>query len=193
MKLRGRMELAKRSGGVLKCSPVQSLRDKLLKAGLVTADQAQEAEKKRDALPRRDARPRPAPDDEGGPIRRLPPLPGSPAAQRLQSLKQQELDRQLRELAHLNEVPREDGARTFHFLTRKGKLRRIDLSDAQGKKLEEGALAIVESPEPGQIEHVLVPAQTAEAMVTLSDKSVRFWNRAGAPIGFEDSEAPQAD
>lgn len=170
---------------------MQSLRDKLLQAGLVTAAQARNAERKE--LPKA-ARPTPRPDEEtdNRPIPPLPPLPGTPAAQRLHSLQQKERDRRLRELAHAGEVPREEGGRTFHFLTRKGKLRRIDLSEGQAKALEDGTLALVESPEPGQIEHRLVRAETAGEMLALSEKSVRFWNRPGAPIGFDEPE-PQAD
>jgi uncharacterized protein YaiL (DUF2058 family) len=153
---------------------VQSLRDKLLKAGLVTQEQAQKV----DAPP---VRPAPEPERDESPIPALPPLPGSKAHQRLEAQKQIDLNRKLREMAKCGQVAREEGARTFHFMTRKGKLRRIDLSEGQAKQLEEGALAVVESPEPAQIEHVLVSAETAEAMAKLSDKAVRFWNRPGAP------------
>ena len=152
---------------------MQSLRDKLLKAGLVSAQQAERV----DAEQRAAKHPRPHPPT---------PAPVDPKAQqRLSALEQRQLDRKLRELARGGEVPREEGERTFHFQTRKAKLRRIDLSDAQAKKLEAGELAIVECPEPAQIEHVLVSAAAAEKMAKLSDKAVRFWNRADAPIGFD--------
>jgi len=153
---------------------VQSLRDKLLKAGLVTQEQAKKAE-----APPAPSAPEPALDDSRIPA--LPPLPGSKAHQRLEAQKQNDLNRKLREVAKAGQVTREEGARTFHFMTRKGKLRRIDLSEGQAQQLEAGTLAVVESPEPGQIEHVLVSAETAEAMAKLSDKAVRFWNRPGAP------------
>ncbi|MGQ0508031.1 MAG: DUF2058 family protein, partial [Myxococcaceae bacterium] len=49
-------------------------------------------------------------------------------------------------------------------------------------------LAVVERPEPGSIEHSLVPRATAERMFSLSPKAVRFWNREGAPVGFMDDD-----
>ncbi len=232
---------------------MQNLRDKLMKAGLVTEDQAKKAETTAPA-PRRS--PQQAPRDEGAPpprrddnrpprredtrpqrrdegrpphgraasgggrpapqggrpgpgggrppfgggrpapggrpaapqaeksIPKLPPLPGSKAYQRAESKKQMELDRALRELVLGAQIPQEAGETTFYFMTRKGKLRRLELSVAQAKALEDGALAVVERPEPAQIEHSLVPAATAEQMHALSPKSVRFFNRKENPVGF---------
>ncbi|HEX8699214.1 MAG TPA: DUF2058 family protein [Myxococcaceae bacterium] len=118
------------------------------------------------------------------PIPKLPPLPGSKEYQRIESKKQIELDRALRELVLGGQVPIDHGATTFYFMTRKGKLRRLELSEAQAKQLEDGTLGVVERPEPAQIEHSLVPAATAEQMYALSKKAVRFLNRKESPIGF---------
>ena len=184
---------------------MQSLREKLLKAGLVTEEQAQKAEadstRKKTAAPpvpspRREGRapnqrgdwrpppPRPSAPATERPIPKLPPLPGSKEYQRQQSKKQLEMDRQLRELVHAEEVALEPGERVFYFVTRKGRLRRLEVSDAQAKLLESGALAVVERPEPAQIEHSLVSPATAEKMLALQAKAVRFFNRSGSPIGF---------
>ena len=202
---------------------MQNLRDKLLKAGLVTEDQAKKVEtsapsrpapasqprreeargpRRDDHRPRRDEGRGPPPRREGGrppqgrppqgrapaaaapPVPRLPPMPGSREAQRLESKKQQELARALRELVAGNQVPIDVGASVFYFMTRKGKLRRLELTEAQAKQLEDGTLAVVERPEPAQIEHSLVPAAAAEQMYALSQKSVRFLNRKESPIGF---------
>ena len=223
---------------------MQNLRDKLLKAGLVSENQAKTAEtegakaarpppsqaprrderpprRERDERPppreqpRRDERPprpeardagrpsfprgpggrpqggrtyggggRPSPEPLGGPVPKLPPLPGSKAAQRMESKKQVELDKKLRELVYGGQVPVDVGATVFYFMTRKGKLRRMELTEAQAKMLEEGALGVVERPEPAQIEHSLVPAAVAEQMFAISKKAVRFLNRKEAPIGF---------
>jgi hypothetical protein len=165
---------------------VQSLRDKLIKAGLITEARGGEDKEKKTG------RPAPAgPKSAQRPIPPLPPLalPGSKVQQRLTALEQMELNKRLRELVLASQVPIEPGDRAFHFVTRKGKLRRLELSAAQVKQLEEGALAIVERPDPGQIDHSLVPPDTADRMVRLSEKSVRFYNRKGAPIGF----APEGD
>ncbi len=115
---------------------------------------------------------------------KLPPLPGSKAAQRMESKKQVEQDRKLRELVLGAQVPVDVGATVFYFMTRKGKLRRMELTEAQAKQLENGELGVVERPEPAQIEHSLVPAAVAEQMYALSKKSVRFLNRKELPIGF---------
>jgi hypothetical protein len=215
---------------------MQNLRDKLLKAGLVTEDQAKKVETAAPAprrtpppqqvrsesapAPRReDSRPprrednRPprrddtrAPRRDGGrppqgrpaaasaerPIPKLPPMPGSKAFQRLESKKQVELERALRELVHGAQVPLEPGETTFYFMTRKGKLRRLELSAAQAKQLEDGELAVVERPEPAQIEHSLVPAAAAAQMFALSQKSVRFFNRKEQPVGFMTDEQLRA-
>jgi uncharacterized protein YaiL (DUF2058 family) len=117
-------------------------------------------------------------------VPKLPPLPGSKAAQRMESKKQVEQDRKLRELVLGAQVPVDVGATVFYFMTRKGKLRRMELTETQAKQLENGELGVVERPEPAQIEHSLVPATVAEQMYALSKKSVRFLNRKELPIGF---------
>lgn len=118
------------------------------------------------------------------PLPKLPPLPGSKAHQRIESKKQQEQDRQLRELVLHHQVPLDVGATVFYFMTRKGKLRRLELKEEQAKLIESGVLGVVERPEPAQIEHSLVPSDIAEKMFALSPKAVRFLNRPEAPIGF---------
>ncbi|MCY1075197.1 DUF2058 family protein [Archangium lansingense] len=127
---------------------------------------------------------RPSAEPSGGIVPKLPPLPGSKAAQRMESKKQVELDRKLRELVLGGQVPVDVGATVFYFMTRKGKLRRLELTETQAKQLEEGTLGVVERPEPAQIEHSLVPSAVAEQMYAVSKKSVRFLNRKDSPIGF---------
>jgi uncharacterized protein YaiL (DUF2058 family) len=156
---------------------VQSLRDQLIKAGLIT-----------EAKPERPSTSAPRGAEKSIPP--LPPLalPGSKAHQRLTALQQLELDKRLRALVMASQVPIEPGSCAFHFVTRKGKVRRLEISEAQVKLLEAGALAIVERPDPAQIEHSLVPQATADQMLSLSEKSVRFYNRKGSPIGFSPAE-----
>jgi uncharacterized protein YaiL (DUF2058 family) len=127
---------------------------------------------------------RPGGEPSGGIVPKLPPLPGSKAAQRMESKKQVEQDRKLRELVLGGQVPVDVGATVFYFMTRKGKLRRLELTETQAKQLEDGTLGVVERPEPAQIEHSLVPAAVAEQMFAISKKSVRFLNRTESPIGF---------
>ncbi|AKQ68656.1 hypothetical protein A176_005568 [Myxococcus hansupus] len=133
---------------------------------------------------------RPAPTERA--IPKLPPMPGSKAYQRAESKRQVELDRALRELVLGSQIPVEAGETAFYFMTRKGKLRRLELSPAQAKQLEEGELGVVERPEPAQIEHSLVPSSAAEQMFALSKKSVRFLNRKENPVGFMNDEELKA-
>ena len=187
---------------------MQNLRDKLLKAGLVSAEQADRAEKSAEAAPRPERRPerpeRPAPAGRAnGPwvvarpqplsaIPKLPPLAGSKASQRQEAKRQQERDRQLRERVLAAQVAVEPGERTFYFVTRKNRLRRLELSDAQAEALEQGRLAVVERPDPAQIEHALVPAELALALVGEFPKAVRFLNAPGSPVGFLTDEEVKA-
>ncbi|HVP59351.1 MAG TPA: hypothetical protein VMT11_02210 [Myxococcaceae bacterium] len=185
---------------------MQNLRDKLLKAGLVTAEQAEKATEPTPRPERRRERPdRPAPASgkTGGPwmvvrpqplstIPKLPPLAGSKASQRLEARRQLEHDRQLRERVLAAQVAVEPGERTFHFVTRKNRLRRLELSDAQAEALEQGRLAVVERPDPAQIEHALVPAELALSLVAEFPKAVRFLNAPGAPVGFLTDEEVKA-
>ncbi|WP_342379224.1 DUF2058 family protein [Myxococcus stipitatus] len=133
---------------------------------------------------------RPAPTER--PIPKLPPMPGSKAYQRAESKRQVELDKALRELVMGAQVPQEAGETAFYFMTRKGKLRRMELTPEQAKRLEDGELAVVERPDPAQIEHALVPASAAEQMFALSKKAVRFLNRKDSPIGFMNDEELKA-
>lgn len=184
--------------------PMQNLRDKLLRAGVVKPEQVQKVEAERAKAPPPAPRgPRPGgdlrPRGDGAHARKsehadqeripkLPPMPGSREHQRQQSRAQLELDRRLRELALGSQVPPEAGGHAFYFVTRKGKLRRMEISDAQAQLLEEGKLAVVERPDPDRIEHALVPPATAEQMHALSERAVRFWSRPGAAIGFMTEE-----
>jgi uncharacterized protein YaiL (DUF2058 family) len=195
---------------------MQSLRDKLLKAGLVSEDDAKKAAEEKaqaksarpppsndrrsdrprderpprreDRPPRRDERPhhrreeRPAPAEAKVP--KLPPMQGSKEANRQAARKQLELDKQLRELVLANTVPVDAGATPFYFVTRKNKLRRLELTEAQAKMLERGELAVVERPDPDKIEHALVPPAIAEQLKALSERAVRFLNKEGARVGF---------
>lgn len=188
---------------------MQSLREKLLKAGLVSEEAAKKAEidkADRAAAPAPVNRPRSMerrgsgpPRHDGPPPRRdapprheavppripkLPPLAGSKEAHRLMSRRQLDVDRTIREKVLAAQVPLESGATTFYFVTRKNRLRRLELSEAQAKKLEQGELAVVERPDPDKIEHALVPPPVAQELLALSERSVRFLNRPGAQVGF---------
>jgi hypothetical protein len=181
---------------------MQNLRDKLLKAGLVTAEEAEKAESEPDrpagggssGLPSVRGPPRPGAKPNGpfitariqplASVPKLPPLAGSKASQRLETKRQLEHDQQLRELVLSAQIPIEAGERTFYFVTRKNRLRRLELSSEQADALEQGALAVVERPDPAQIEHALVPAPLALELLATHPKAVRFLSRPEASVGF---------
>lgn len=130
----------------------------------------------------------PPPPRQAPSIPKLPPLPGSREYQRLEARKQVEIDRKLREIVTEAQVPTDIGASIFYFMTRKGKLRRLTLTETQAKQLENGELAVVERPDPGQIEHALVPPEAAEKVFEVLPKAVRFFNRKDNPVGFMTDE-----
>jgi len=171
---------------------MQNLRDKLLKAGLVTAEQASEAAARPAETVGRPSANAGRPQPAAGGIPRLPPVSGSREAQRLESRRQLERDGELRERVVAAQVALEPGARVFYFVTRKNRLRRLELSDAQAAALESGALAVVERPDPGQIEHALVPAAAAEGLLADFPRAVRFFNRGQGPVGFLSEEELRA-
>lgn len=179
---------------------MQSLKDKLLKAGLVSEDAAKKAEtqapapRQHQARPpppaRTQARPRPPPLSEPAPSRlpRFAPLPGSAAAAREASKKQLELDRKIREKVMASQVLIDDGATPFYFVTRKNKLRRLTLTQPQADRIRTGELAIVERPDPDKIDYALVPPEVAKELMQLSSKTVRFLNAGADSVGFVSDE-----
>lgn len=173
---------------------MQSLRDKMIQAGLIKAGEAS-AEAPRQAprppprRPQSGPRRGPKPEERAETrIPKLPPLAGSKEAHRQQARKQLELDRAVRERVLGAQVASEPGATTFHFVTRKNRLRRLELSAEQAALLQAGTLGVVERPDPDKIEHALVPAAVAEELLALSPRTVRFLNRPGAQVGFLSDE-----
>ena len=188
---------------------MQSLREKLLKAGLISEDrletQAEEARSKNGRAPRgRPAEgstrrnppmPRARSEHEQSarstrPIPKLPPLavPNNKELQRLEARKQLELERRIRELVVSTQLELQPGEQAFYFVTRKNRLRRMELTPDLARKLEAGEVAVVERPEPDRIEHSIVPASTADRILELSSRAVRFYNRKESPVGFLSDE-----
>lgn len=171
---------------------MQSLRDKLLQAGVVTAEQAAQSEAKAEA-DRRAQRERAQP--------RHKPTPPPPAA-RVESDKDRErrlnrelADRQksIRALCDAKEVS-ERGEQSFFYRTRKRELRRMYLTPPQVEALQQGALAIVDRPNGNDRPHALVPRAVAEQILQLEAKAVRFWVKSATEgYGFEDEPASAAE
>jgi uncharacterized protein YaiL (DUF2058 family) len=199
-------------------SAMQNLRDKLLKAGLVTQDQIKEAEKPKPA-------PRPAPAKKAQPAQGESPAHGGPQPKGGLPARLSEEERQRREAfalhdAEVAELRRKDAAKAaearmqserartlralvaehklqgtlgevaFHYVKRSGKIGKLALTAEIAQLLERGDAAVVE--DPGQPECVVVPAKAAETFYKVDAKSIRFWAGPQKPLGFEDVGATEA-
>ncbi len=171
---------------------MQNLRDKLLKAGLVSDKQAQEAarterppkqhrqreeaqsveeKQRRDAFAAREA--------ELGEERR------KEAAKVAEAKMQSERARRLRQLVESNRLREPPGEVAFHFVKRSGKIGRLALSPGTATLLESGAAAVVD--DPGSPEHAVVPAEAAQRIYQVDPQAIRFWFGPDKPIGFSDA------
>jgi len=157
-----------------KLRSVQNLRDKLLKAGVVSARQVEEAEKapERRAAEQRQVREAFAEQD------------AEQAARRAEAKMQSERAHRIKALVEAHRV-RDPGEAKFHYLRRNGKIARVDVSPATAKLLESGAAAVVD--DPGQPECAVVPGAAAQRIHALDPKAIRFWSGPEKPIGFEDA------
>ena len=159
---------------------MQSLRDKLLQAGVVTAEQAEQNRAKAQA----EKRPKPRHE------------PAKPVRVESEKDKERRLNRELadrqkkiRALCDEQEVV-ERGEQAFYFRTRKRELRRLYLLPAQVAALEKGELAIVDRPNGNDRPHALVPRNTAEQVLALEPRALRFWAKSESEhFGFEDEPA----
>jgi uncharacterized protein YaiL (DUF2058 family) len=172
---------------------MQNLRDKLLKAGLVTEKQAKEAARderqgsskqhrerenqvtveerqRREAFAAREA--------ELAEERRKEA--GKQAEARMQS----ERARRLRQLVETHRL-REAGEVVFHYVRRSGKIGRLDVSLVTQKMLEQGGAAVVE--DPGSPDCAVVPGEAAKRIYEVDPQAIRFWYGPEKPIGFSDA------
>lgn len=171
---------------------MQNLRDKLLKAGLVTDKQAKEAareqkppkshrereealsveEKQRqDAFKAREA--------ELADERR------KEAAKVAEARMQSERARRLRQLVESHRLREPPGEVAFHFVKRSGKIGRLAISPETAKLLESGGAAVVD--DPGSPDHAVVPADAAARIYQVDPQAIRFWHGPDKPIGFSDA------
>lgn len=184
----------------------QSLRDKLLQAGLVNEEQAKRAEAEA-AAERRAARakrqgPRRGPKAEAKPPRELTEEERRAREEEAAFReRQRELERErqenrkraaedrkrmeaLRAIAEKNEIE-ERGEEAFHYVSRKKKLLRMYLTAEQIAALERGELAIIDKPTPAELAQALVPRSAAEEALAIDPRAIRFYNRGeGETYGF---------
>ena len=174
---------------------MQNLRDKLMKAGLVSQEQVKHAEEK--------GKPKPKPKvdlraEEEERQRReafalhdaeLAEQRRKEAAKVAEARKQSERARTLRALVQEHKLRDTLGEVAFHYVKRSGKIGKLVLTPQIAKLLEGGMAAVVE--DPGQPECVVVPGQAAEKFYAVDAKSIRFWAGPQKPVGFDDVGATE--
>ena len=171
---------------------MQNLRDKLLKAGLVSDKQAQEAA--RDQRPPKKHREREEAQAVEERQRReafaareaeLSEERRKESAKVAEAKMQSERARRLRQLVESNRLREPPGEVSFHFVKRSGKIGRLALSPATAKLLESGGSAVVD--DPGSPDHAVVPAEVAKRIYQVDPQAIRFWFGPDKPIGFSDA------
>jgi uncharacterized protein YaiL (DUF2058 family) len=181
---------------------MQNLRDKLLKAGVVSEKDVQEAERKK-----RDDRPRPGgfkaraqQETEEQRQRReafaareaeLAEERRKEAAKKAEARLQSERAHKIRQLVEAHRIRDQGREASFHFVKRSGKIGRLAVSAETARLLEAGAAAIVE--DPGQPEPAVLPGPAAQSVHAVDPRAIRFWNGPSKPIGFEDPGSPEPE
>ncbi len=166
---------------------MQNLRDKLLKAGLVSQAQVEKAEKTKDQKrPPQQQRPQPAPrvltEEERQRQEAFAAHEAEKAAERQKELdkvaearKQSERAHGLRKLIEAHAIVEPIGENVFHYQKRSGKIGRVLVSADLQQKLENGDAAIVE--DPGRPDPALLPAHAAEKAHAIDPRAVFFWSK----------------
>lgn len=172
---------------------MQSLRDKLLKAGLVSEEQAKKAEKETKPEKGKTHRAREQEISEEEKQRRaafaareaeLAEERRKEEAKRAEARMQSERARRLRQIVESNKIS-DPGASMFHYVRRSGKIGRLAIGLETQKLLESGAAAVVD--DPGSPDCAIVPAEAAKRVYEVDPQSIRFWCGPDKPIGYSDA------
>ena len=172
---------------------MQNLRDKLLKAGLVTEKQAEEAARDQRQGSAKKHREREKALSEEERQRReafaareaeLAEERRKEAAKQAEARMQSERARRLRQLVETHRL-RDSGEIAFHYVRRNRKVGRLDVSAETQKMLEQGAAAVVD--DPGSPDCAVVPADAAKRIYEVDPQAIRFWFGPEKPIGFSDT------
>src|SRR5260370_14402271 len=168
---------------------MQNLRDKLLKAGIVSERQAKEAERDQRAGRQRRHREREQAVSAEEEQRREGLAAGEAelaeerrkeAAKKAEARMQSERAHRLRQLVDTHRIREAPGEVNFHFVKRSGKVGRLALSAETAKMLESGAAAVGE--DPGAAEHAVVPAAPPKRIHEVGAQAVRFWFGPAKPV-----------
>jgi uncharacterized protein YaiL (DUF2058 family) len=172
---------------------MQNLRDKLLKAGLVTEKQAQQAAREERQTTGKTHRQREQAISEEESQRReafaareaeLSEERRKEAAKQAEARMQSERARRLRQLVETHRI-REAGEVSFHYVRRNGKVGRLDVSVKTQQSLEQGAAAVVD--DPGSPDCAVVSGEAAKRIYEVDPQAIRFWYGPEKPIGFSDA------
>jgi uncharacterized protein YaiL (DUF2058 family) len=172
---------------------MQNLRDKLLKAGLVTEKQATEvAREQKQGAPRKHREREEQVSEEERQRREafaareaeLAEERRKEAVKQAEARMQSERARRLRQLVETHRI-REPGEVSFHYVKRSGKIGRLDVSVQTQKNLEQGAAAVVD--DPGSPDCAVVPGEAAKRIYQVDPQAIRFWYGPEKPIGFSDA------
>jgi uncharacterized protein len=161
---------------------MQNLRDKLLKAGLVSEKQAQEAarDQRQGSAKKHREREKALSEEE----QQRAEERRKEAAKQAEARMQSERARRLRQLVETHRL-REAGEVAFHYVRRNGKVGRLGVSAETQKMLEQGAAAVVD--DPGSPDCAVVPADAAKRIYEVDPQAIRFWYGPEKPIGFSDA------
>ena len=172
---------------------MQNLRDMLMKAGLVTEKQAQEAarDQRRGATKNVREREKHVSEEErqrheafAAREAELAEEHRVEAAKQAEARMQSERARRLRQLVEAHRI-REPGEVSFHYVRRSGKIGRLDVSLPTQRLLEQGGAAVVE--DPGSPDCAVVPGDAAKRIYEVDPLAIRFWHGPDKPIGFSDA------
>ncbi len=162
---------------------MQSLRDQLLKAGIVNRKQKEVGDREARTEARRagakaleaDARDRQAAFEAREAERRQRDRQREREAAARQDARDR--GRQCRAIAESGAVREgRGGPRRFHFVARSGRIPYLRVSEEMARDLEQGRYAIAETSE-GPVERFDIVARvTAERLVGIDAETVRFWN-----------------
>jgi uncharacterized protein YaiL (DUF2058 family) len=166
---------------------MQNLRDKLLKAGLVTPAQAQkaaEAPKREGSAPRaRSAQrtpPAPLSEEDRQRAEAFALLEAEKSAERqkeqlkaAEARAQSDRARTLKALIIEYAIQEPMGEVAFHYQKRSGKIGRLLVTPELQQRLERGEVGLIE--DPGKPEPALVAAEAARRAKLLDPKTVFFW------------------
>ncbi len=176
---------------------MQNLRDKLLKAGLVTEKQVEKAltdNKRTHKGPPRPHAPRVQSPEEAQRAAAFAARDAEVAEQRRrdsakanEAKQQSERARSLRALIAEHRLRETLGEVSFHFVRRSGKVGRLALTPAIAKMLEDGEAAVVELP--GETDPAVLPGDAAKRAWTIDPRAIFFWAGPKKPIGFDDLPA----